>query len=201
MSAGGAVAWAATSPTLDDCGTRRDSEQRRGSDVASVGNCPQNVLQNEERGMSRANEGSVAPERAGGRTELPKPSDQVPTVPSRSDRPSKRGGDGVSCKFCLLCDKFSLDHDRLAVMHQPIDHGGGQCVVHSKIAPNSGRLGWWKPQSSRIHTGRRRPGTTYLHRVCRWEDNPVPDRGEKALKTTNKVRHGELSSQKGGQCK
>jgi hypothetical protein len=76
------VAWAATSPTLDDCGTRRDSEQRRGSDVASVGNCPQNVLQNEERGMSRANEGSVAPERAGGRTGLPKPSDQVPTVPS-----------------------------------------------------------------------------------------------------------------------
>ena len=109
--------------------------------------------------------------------------------------------DEVSCRFCLLCDKFSLNHDRLAVMHQPIDHGGGQCVVHSKIAPNSGRLGWWKPQSSRIHTGRRRPGTTYLHRVCRWEDNPVPDRGEKALKTTDEVRHGELSSQKGGQCK
>jgi hypothetical protein len=122
-----------------------------------------------------------------GRTGFPKPSNQVPTVPSRSGRPSKRGGDGVSCKFCLLCDKFSLDHDRLAVMHQPIDHGSGQCVVHLKIAPNSGRLGWWKPQSSRIHTGRRQPGTTYLHRVCRWEDNPVPDRGEKALKTTNKV--------------
>ena len=71
MSAGGAEAWAAAGPAIDGCGTRRDSGPSVDRMPPQWADCPQNALQNEERGMSRANEGSAAPERTGGRTGCP----------------------------------------------------------------------------------------------------------------------------------
>ena len=60
------AAWAAASPTIDDCGTRRDSGPGRGSDAASQAVCPRNAVQNEGRGVSRASEGPTAPDVPGG---------------------------------------------------------------------------------------------------------------------------------------
>jgi len=81
--------------------------------------------------MSRASEGSAAPERTGGRTGCPQ------AVRPRADDATVQtivteawlGRMSVGA-FVFHAVTFSLNDDRLPVMHQPIDHGGGQGVVH-----------------------------------------------------------------------
>ena len=53
----------------------------------------------------------------------------LPTSPRWPPWP-KGGQERSVVGFVLRAIAVSLDHDRLPVMHQPVDHGGGQGVVH-----------------------------------------------------------------------
>ena len=76
--------------------------------------------------MSRASEGSAAPERTGGRTGCPqavRPCADDATVQTIVTA-AWLGRMSVGT-FVFHAVTFSLNDDRLPVMHQPIDHGGG----------------------------------------------------------------------------
>ena len=73
----------------------------------------------------------------------------------------------------------SLNDDRLPVMHQPVDQGRCQGVVHVKQGapfPEGSIRG--RARSIRIHNGQRPPGTTDRPRACRWADSPAHRGGE-----------------------
>ena len=70
----GAGRWAAAVPSVSDCGTHRNSEQRRKSEPGTpVASNPRNALQNEGQGLSRLAEGSAASRLARGGLGSPRP--------------------------------------------------------------------------------------------------------------------------------
>jgi len=136
-----------------------------------VADYPRNALQNEGRGVRRLPEdrqprmcrvANWAPQTA----RLPA-GNVIPTATATQARPGRWSLGGlVSCAIA-----FSLNHDRLAVMHQPIESGGGL----------------WMSQQ----------GTGGPHRGCRWADSPVPDRGDKPWKRQAKYDTGNYHPGKG----
>ena len=73
----------------------------------------------------------------------------------------------------------SLNDDRLPVMHQPVDQGRGQGVVHVKQGapfPEGSIRG--QHDRSGLHNGQRPPGTTDRPRACRSADSPAHRGGE-----------------------
>ena len=187
MPADHAEAWAAAVPSSHGRGARHNSDKGvdrmppRGADFP----CSRAGERGARDGPWQRRAGSSGPASgcpAGGRAGLPKQSDGVPTSPqAESTAPAGVAGSGLLGALVFHAIAVSSNDDRLPVMHQPIDHGGGQGVVHVKDRVGSpGRPGWWRPRSSRIRTGRRRPGTAGPHRVCRWADSPAHRGGEVA---------------------
>ena len=81
--------------------------------------------------------------------------------------------------LCLSCDNcLCLNHDPLPVMHQPVDQGRCQSVVHVKdFAPfPKGTIRGNHDRSDFI--GWRQPGKTNRPRARQWADSPTYRGGE-----------------------
>ena len=99
-----------------------------------------NAWRNEEQGMSRRAkgrqlQGSQADAEyplagAGGRAGLPEASDRSSRRSHRADYRDRNAAKGSVAGFVFRAIAVSVNHDRLPVMHQPVDHGGCQGVVH-----------------------------------------------------------------------
>jgi hypothetical protein len=131
LSAGGAEAWAAASPVIDGCGTRRDSGPRRGSVAASSGRLSAERLA--ERGardepceLRVGSPGACRGANWAPQAVRPRAGDAAAKAIVRQS--VARAGLVAGLVFHAIA--VSLDDDRLPVVHQPIDHGGGQGVVH-----------------------------------------------------------------------
>ncbi len=73
----------------------------------------------------------------------------------------------------------SFNDDRLPVMHQPVDQGRGQGVVHIDIGRAiARRADSQSARSIRLRDGRRHLGTTNRLHACRWADSPAHRGGE-----------------------
>ncbi len=164
----GAGRWAAAVPSVSDCGTHRNSEQRRKSEPGTpVASNPRNALQNEGQGLSRLAEGRP-PRVWRGADWVP------PGLPAcwRCDIESNYDPTAARSEVNRWCSAiaFSSVQNRLAVMCRLIEGGGGH-------------------RASTL-------GAAGLHRSYRLPDSPVPDRGEKSLKTTSQARQGNYHSGK-----
>ena len=90
-------------------------------------------------------------------------------------------GAGWVGRFVFHAIAVSFDNQCLPVMHQPVDQGRGQGVVHIKEgAPFPEGCDSWSTRSIRIHNGQQPPGTTGRPRACRWADSPAHRGGELA---------------------
>ena len=88
-----------------------------------------------------------------------------------SDRDPHVARSVIALRFCFSCDRGSSIHDCLAVMHQPIEGGGGRRVVKAK---SRGRTAVVDVQIAQFQT---------------------------EAKRTNEVRYDELLPKEGGRCK
>jgi hypothetical protein len=161
------AARAATVPPVGDSGTHRDSGQERGSDAASSGRLSAKRLAERGARVRRLTKdrqprlcrvANWAPQTA----RLPT-GNVTPATTAAQARLGRWSFGGLV--FCAIA--FSLNHDRLAVMHQPTESGGG--------------LGASEEEAGGLHRG------------CESADSPAPNRGDEALETANEARRRGLS--------
>lgn len=156
---------AAAVPSVSDCGTHRDSEQRRASDPRSSGK--RSAERRAERG-ARVEPLGAGPATSGlARGGLGSPNGLCICWRRDIERATStqaRLGRGSISGLVFSAIAFSSTQNRLAVMCRLIEGGGGH--------------------------GASILGAAGLHRSYRLPDSPVPDRGERFLETTNEVRQG-----------
>ena len=152
-------------PSLRSATTVLAATRGKGVDrmPAQAASCPRNALQNEGRAMSRLAKNRQPRVRRGADWASRAAWLLTGDVTPRTTSIKARSDRRIG-GVAFRAIAFSSTHSRLAVMHQSIESGGGLAV------PKQGAAG--------------------PHRGCRWTDSPVPNRGDKTLKTTNEVRRG-----------
>ena len=129
-----AEAWAAAVLLHHGRDAHRNSEQGRGPDAAEGQPFRAGALENEGRGMGRGGKGRQLHEGAsgrGGRAGLPSSLTVCRGDPKgKQSLAQEAAGAGLLGRLVFHAIAVSSDDDRLPVMHQPVDHGAGQGVVH-----------------------------------------------------------------------